>query len=96
MNRSGRLFSALLLLMMSYIATAQPVLSLSRTYGVIVIVINQHYPLLKVLLPHQSPADRSIEIEFSEHVTGKNQETKNSEHLYLASMGDANKRTMPA
>jgi hypothetical protein len=58
-------------------------------------VINQNYPLLKLLLPTQSDTERGIEIEFPEHVTGLNQQNQIVQHLYLVSRGNRNKRTTP-
>ena len=63
--------------------------------GLRIIVINKDYPLLKILLPEQAASERGIEVEFPEHVTGLNEKTNNSEHLYLVSMGTRNKRTLP-
>ena len=63
--------------------------------GVRVIVINKDYPLLKIILPNQSASERGIEVEFPEHVTGLNENTKSIEHLYLVTMGTRNKRTLP-
>ena len=74
---------------------AQSELSVSNSKGVKVIVINKNFPLLKVLLPNQPATDRGIEIEFPEHVTGLNEKNNQSEHLYLVSNGNANKRTLP-
>jgi hypothetical protein len=95
MTRNAGIFFSLLLLIIGGITHAQPRLSLSRPDGLKVIVVNQKYPLIKVLLPNQPVTDRGIEIEFPEHVTGVNQKTGQSEHLYLVSMGNANKRGMP-
>ena len=63
--------------------------------GLRIIVINRDYPLLKILLPGQSPSERGIEVEFPEHVTGLNESTKSIEHLYLVTNGTRNKRTLP-
>lgn len=63
--------------------------------GLRVIVVNKTYPLLKILLPGQPVSERGIEVEFPEHVTGLNEHTATSEHLYLVTNGTANKRTLP-
>lgn len=76
---------------------AQPQLSITDAgSGLRLLVINKNFPLLKVLLPGQVIAERGIEIEFPEHVTGLNEQTHAVEHLYFVSYGDNNKRTLPA
>jgi hypothetical protein len=64
--------------------------------GLRLTVINNDFPLLKILLPGQSNSERGIEVEFPEHVTGINEQTKKLEHLYLVSRGSLNKRTLPS
>lgn len=63
--------------------------------GIKLLVINQEYPLLKILIPGQNANERGIEVEFPEHVTGLNQQNKQSEHLYLVTNGNRNHRTRP-
>ena len=65
------------------------------TSGLRLSVINKECPLLNLLLPHQLSSERGIEIEFPEHVTGVNKEKGVVEHLYLASRGSLNRRTLP-
>lgn len=66
-----------------------------RVTGIRLMVLDREYPLLKILLPHHKESERGIEVEFPEHVTGLNDQTKQSEHLYLATMGERNRRTLP-
>jgi len=73
---------------------SQTRLSISQSPGIKVIVIQKDFPLLKVLLPGQSTAERGIEIEFPEHVTGLNQKTNQVEHLYLNTNRNT-QRTIP-
>lgn len=75
-------------------AQTQLVLTQPKT-GLKVIVINKDFPLLKILLPGQSIAERGIEVEFPEHVTGLNEQTRAVEHLYLVTNRNSNKRTLP-
>ena len=63
--------------------------------GLRILVIDKDYPLLKILLPGQSLSERGIEVEFPEHVTGLNENSKDVEHLYLVTRGTGNKRTSP-
>lgn len=63
--------------------------------GLKLIVVNKQYPLLKLLLPDQPETDRGIEIEFPEHVTGLNLQSKDRQHLYLVTSGTVNRRTLP-
>lgn len=63
--------------------------------GITLSVINKDYPLLKIIVPGQPGSDRGIEVEFPEHITGFNKKTNSIEHLYLATRGEANKRTKP-
>lgn len=93
MNLTVRLF--ILLFFCNTIACAQADITLTQN-GLQVRVINEKYPLLKILLPGQSSSDRGIEVEFPEHVTGKNSQTNTIEHIYLVTAGRRNKRTMPA
>jgi len=62
--------------------------------GVKIIVVNKQLPLLKILLPGQSPSERGIEVEFPEHVTGLNKQTNSVDHIYLVTRD--NNRTLPA
>lgn len=78
-------------------ACAQTELSITQPEsGLKVIVTNKNFPLLKILLPGQSIAERGIEVEFPEHVTGLNTQNNQLEHLYLVTRGENNKRTSPA
>lgn len=95
MIRNIALSFFLLLKLMLDCANAQQGLSLVRQDGLKVIVINKDYPLLKVLLPNQPQANRGIEVEFPEHVTGIGKAGGEAEHLYLVSRGTANRRTLP-
>ena len=63
--------------------------------GLRLAVLNKNFPLLKILLPNQSNSERGIEVEFPEHVTGLNEQTKTVEHLYLVTRGNLNNRTLP-
>jgi hypothetical protein len=90
----GYLFLCYLFICISLPAQKDITLTEPKT-GLRIIVINKDYPLLKILLPGQSASERGIEVEFPEHVTGLNEKTNNSEHLYLVSMGTRNKRTLP-
>ena len=63
--------------------------------GLRIIVVRKDLPLLKILLPGQAVSQRGIEVEFPEHVTGLNRNSKQVEHLYLVTSGDRNKRTLP-
>lgn len=83
------------LLMLGRAALSQEISLTDPASGLRLIVINKNYPLLKVLLPGQAASERGIEIEFPEHVTGRNMQTSNMEHLYLVTNGDRNKRTLP-
>jgi len=58
-------------------------------------VINTTYPLLKLLLSGEADTERGIEIEFPEHVTGMNAQSKKVQQLYFVSLGTRNKRTLP-
>jgi len=86
---------SLLLLVWGCTVTAQP-LRLKRADGLTVTVVNTTYPLLKILLPGEPESDRGIEIEFPEHLTGLNLQSRQGEHLYFVSLGTNNKRTLPA
>jgi len=78
------------------VACAQQELTITQQEsGLQLIVVNKNFPLLKVLLPGQPASDRGIEIEFPEHVTGKNKQTNAVEHLYLVTSGKRNKRSVP-
>lgn len=78
------------------VACAQPGLTLTqKESGIRLVVVNKNFPLLKILLPGQADTERGIEVEFPEHVTGLNKQNNTSEHLYLVSRGNENKRTMP-
>lgn len=74
---------------------AQSKLVIFSSTGLRAMVVQDDYPLLKLLLPGQPISDRGIEIEFPEHVTGLNKANNKSEHLYLTTRGNANKRTLP-
>lgn len=75
------------LLMLSLTAHSQELSLTDPASGVRLSVLNQKYPVLKVLLPGQPITDRGIEVEFPEHVTGLNENTNMVEHLYLESRG---------
>jgi len=90
----GCIFLCYLFICISLPAQKEITLTEPKT-GLRIIVINKDYPLLKILLPGQAASERGIEVEFPEHVTGLNEKTNNSEHLYLGSMGTRNKRTLP-
>jgi len=95
MKLNAGILISFLLLVAGCTSKAQSDFTISNSKGVKVIVTNKNFPLLKVLLPGQSEADRGIEIEFPEHVTGLNTRSNQIEHLYFVSFGNANKRTLP-
>ena len=73
-----------LLLIFSTAACGQNELSLvNKESGLRVIVIDKKFPLLKILIPGQGKGERGIEVEFPEHVTGVNTQTRNVERFYL-------------
>lgn len=84
-----------LLLLSGIRSVAQSKLAITTSTGLRAIVVQEDYPLLKLLLPGQPDSDRGIEIEFPEHVTGLNKTNNQFEHLYLTTRGSANKRTLP-
>jgi len=90
----GYIFLSYLFICISLPAQKELTLTESTT-GIRIIVINKDYPLLKILLPGQSVSERGIEVEFPEHVTSLNENTKSVEHLYLVTNGTRNKRTLP-
>jgi hypothetical protein len=94
-KRRTSTLALLALLLTSDKAVSQSVLSISLPTGLKVVVVQKDFPLLKLLLRGQTISDRGIEIEFPEHVTGLNEKTNRSEHLYLVTRGNANKRTLP-
>jgi hypothetical protein len=71
-------------------------LATARAQNLKVGVIDREFPLLKVLLPAQPATDRGIEIEFPEHVTGRNEKTHRVEHLYLTTDRDNSSRSLPS
>jgi hypothetical protein len=81
--------------MCTLFACAQKELQLSNAKGVRLIVTNQNFPLLKILLPNEPNIDRGIEVEFPEHVTALNKQTNQVEHLYLVTRGNNNVRILP-
>jgi hypothetical protein len=84
------------LLLKSVIIKAQSEIMLTQPVTQLrIIVARKDLPLLKILLPGQPVSERGIEVEFPEHVTGLNKNTKQVEHLYLVSSGSRNKRTTP-
>lgn len=95
MGRQFTILTILLLLSIGSCTTAQSNLSITQANGLKVMVVNQNFPLLKLLLPNQSNTERGIEIEFPEHVTGLNEKNHQNEHLYLVTQGNRNKRTLP-
>ena len=95
MNQKVCIFTLLALLISGAKAAAQSGLSISIPTGLKVMVVQEDFPLLKLLLPGQSISERGIEIEFPEHVTGVNEKTNKVEHLYLVTNGNANKRKLP-
>jgi hypothetical protein len=81
--------------MSTVVACAQKDLHIKNQKGVQLFAINQDFPLLKILLPGEPTTDRGIEIEFPEHVTARNKQSNNVEHLYLVTNGNNNQRTIP-
>lgn len=73
----------------------QPLTLVDAKSKIRVLVVNKNFPLLKILLPDQPLSERGIEVEFPEHVTELNEKSQKSEHLYLATRGNLNKRTLP-
>jgi hypothetical protein len=84
----------LLFLFFNTIACAQNDLAITQS-GIEVSVVNKEFPLIKILLPGQPATERGIEVEFPEHVTGKNLQSRQVGHLYLVSNGQRNKRSNP-
>ena len=63
--------------------------------GLRLIVIDKKFPLLKILIPGQAAGEQGIEVEFPEHVTGVNTQTRNVERFYLITAGNRYKRSLP-
>lgn len=62
----------------------QPLMVTHPTTGMRMLVRpNSTAPLLTILLTAQPVTERGIEVEFPEHVTGRQQATQEVEHLYL-------------
>jgi len=76
-------------------ACAQKDLHVKSQNGIQLLAIDQHFPLLKILLPGEPNTDRGMEIEFPEHVTGLNKQSNQAEHLYLVTNGNNNQRSLP-
>jgi len=53
----------------------------------LLVVRDQAYPTLRILLPQQADAARGIEVEFPEHVWGRHRDTKEVEQLYMFRAG---------
>jgi hypothetical protein len=84
------------LLLLGTAGCAQNELSLvNKESGLRLIVIDKKFPLLKILIPGQATDVRGIEVEFPEHVTGMNTQTRNVKQFYLITAGNRNKRSMP-
>jgi hypothetical protein len=66
-----------------------------RQTGLRVVVLDEKFPLIKILLSGQADSARGIEVEFPEHVTGVNESTHDVQHLYLVTNGDRNRRSLP-
>ena len=80
----------------STVACRQNELSLvNNESGLRLIVIDKKFPLLKILIPGQAAGERGIEVEFPEHVTGVNTQTRNVERFYLITAGNRYKRSLP-
>ena len=80
----------------STVACRQNELSLvNNESGLRLIVIDKKFPLLKILIPGQAADERGIEVEFPEHVTGVNTQTRNVERFYLITAGNRYKRSLP-
>jgi hypothetical protein len=67
----------------------------NKESGLRLIVVDKKFPLLKILIPGQTANERGIEVEFPEHITGVNTQTKNVERFYLITAGNRNKRSLP-
>ena len=76
----------------SHIAGGKPKLTLvDPTSGLRLEVMEQKAPMLRILLPQQSCADRGVEVIFPEHVTARQHGHTDPEHLYLFSKPPASK-----
>ena len=83
-------------LLFSVAACGQNELTLvNKKSGLRLIVIDKKFPLLKILIPGQARDERGIEVEFPEHVTGVNTQTRNVERFYLITAGNRYKRSLP-
>ena len=83
-------------LLFSVAACGQNELTLvNKKSGLRLIVIDKKFPLLKILIPGQAGDERGIEVEFPEHVTGVNTQTRNVERFYLITAGNRYKRSLP-
>lgn len=83
-------------LLFSVAACGQNELTLvNKKSGLRLIVIDKKFPLLKILIPGQARDERGIEVEFPEHVTGVNTQTRKVERFYLITAGNRYKRSLP-
>lgn len=83
-------------LLFSVAACGQNELTLvNKKSGLRLIVIDKKFPLLKILIPGQTRDERGIEVEFPEHVTGVNTQTRKVERFYLITAGNRYKRSLP-
>jgi hypothetical protein len=62
-------------------------LSDARTGIRVMVLQDEAFPVLKVLLPGQPDSSQGIEVEFPEHVTGRHRASQVSERLYLLLRG---------
>ncbi len=77
---------AFVTLKVSPFASSKPELAIvNRSTGLRLEVIDNKAPMLRILLPRQSVADRGIEVIFPEHVTARQHGKNDPEHLYLFS-----------
>src|SRR5262245_40359823 len=59
-------------------------LSITNNRGLRLEVIENPAPMVRILLPKQSAADRGIEVIFPEHITARQKGKTTAEHLYLS------------
>src|SRR4029453_19453530 len=67
-------------------ALAQSELKIANTRGLRLEVIENQAPMVRILLPNQSEADRGIEVIFPEHITARQHGKTIAEHLYLSTV----------
>src|SRR5262249_25711072 len=67
------------------IESSKSELTVVNSSGLRLQVIGNRSPMLRILLPQQSEADRGIEVMFPEHITARQHGKTDAEHLYLSS-----------